>query len=257
MASFSPSLVYFLFVLTISSFSFACTSSETPVSMVKVLDCPPKESSTQYKNISLQNYTYTRGQMMFNPQNIRLGGQYIVPPLRPTPKSSKGLHLHVSVDNQQHELSNNNIFDYPLEDGHYHLFAFLADAYYESIKEPNAIVGKYIKINKGNLAASRPIEQVALLYNIPIGEHEVTEKDSILLDFVLYGTELEEQGNYVTLIINEQEPVRLEKWQPYYLIGFTEGQHQLVLTLHNAQGKAIAPPVKNIFTVKSPTKSSK
>lgn len=235
----------------------ACNHPETPASTAKVLDCPPKESSTQYKNISLQNYTYTRGKMMFNPQNIRLGGQYIVPPLRPTPKSSKGLHLHVSVDNQQHEWSNSNIFDYALEDGHYNLFAFLADAHYESIKEPEAIMGRSIEIRKGTLAASRPIEQVALVYNIPIGEHIVTPKDSILLDFVLYGTTLEEQGNYVTLTINQQEPVRLEKWQPYYLTNLTEGSYQLVLTLNNAQGKAIAAPVENMFTVKSPTKNTK
>lgn len=221
------------------------------------MDCPTKMDAATYQKASLQNYTYTQGKMMFNPQNIRLGGQTPLSPLRVTARTPKGVHLHVSVNNQQHHLSNENIFEYPLENGSYDLFAFLADSYYESIKVPEAILGKRIEIRNGQLAASRPIEEVALVYNVPIGTYEINEKDSILFDFVLYKTKLEKEGNYVTVQINQQVPIHIKKWQPYYLTGFSEGEYQIILTLHNADGKAIAPPTKNNFTIKLLEENSK
>lgn len=250
-------LLLFFFVLITSCLFSACTNDSTPASTVRVLEAVPKENQQPYQNTLLQNYTYTQGKMMFSPQNIRLGGQSPILATRPSKRSRKGIHLHVSVNNQQHQLSNENIFDYPLEDGAYDLFAFVAHSYYESIKVPTSIFGRHITVKNGNLTGSRPYEQVALIYNTPIGTHEVTEKDSVLFDFVLYGTQLEEQGNYVALEINNQEPIRLSKWQAYYLTGLSEGEHHIRLTLNNSEGRAITPPIDNTFTVKKPTKEVK
>ncbi|MFK7798333.1 MAG: hypothetical protein AB8E82_12850 [Aureispira sp.] len=248
-------LLILLFCLASTScFLTSCTTDNPSVSNIEVHPCAPRTTSEIYNNASLQNYTYSQGKMMFNPQNIRLGGQVTPIASRPMTRSNKGLHLHVSVNNQQHQLSNENIFEYPLEDGQYDLFAFLADSYYESIKTPNAIMGRQIEIRNGLLAGSRPFEQIALLYNIPIGTHEINKSDSILLDFVLYGTQLGEQGNYVSMVINQQEAIQLDKWQPYYLTGFTEGSHQITLTLNNAEGRTITPPVSHTFTVKTAEK---
>lgn len=246
-------LTSLLFTIVVSCFSVACNTDKTPTTTVQVLDCLPRENSKDYHQTSLQNYTYTQGKMMFSPQNVRLGSQTPVLPTRNTPRTNKGIQLHVSVNNQQHQLSNQNIFEYPVENGQYDLFAFLTDSYYESIKQPNTIMGKRIEIRNGTLAASKTIEQIALLYNTPIGIHEINETDSILFDFVLYGTQLEEVGNYVSCVINQQAPIRLDKWQPYYLTGLSEGEHKITLTLNNAAGKAITPSLENSFTVKKPS----
>ncbi|MGH1339667.1 MAG: hypothetical protein ACRBFS_26345 [Aureispira sp.] len=253
MATFYRLLTPLFFLILGSCFLVACTTDLPPASMVQVLDCAPRENPNDYLQVSLQNYTYTQGKMMFTPQNIRLGGQTPLLPTRKTSRTNKGLQLHVSVNNQQHQLSNENIFDYPLEDGKYDLFAFITDSYEEAIKTPNAILGRHIEISKGTLAGSRPIEQVALVYNLPIGTHEINETDSILLDFVLYSTQLEEKGNYVSFVINQQAPIRLDKWQPYYLTGLSEGEHNITMTLNNAAGKPIATPVNNSFIVKKPS----
>jgi hypothetical protein len=217
------------------------------------LECPPKEKTPRYQNILLQNYTYTQNKMMFNPQNIRLGGQSERTPKRPTARTRKGIHLHLSINNQHH-ISNDNIFDYPLPDGSYDLFAFIAHAYYESIKNPDAIMGRHIEVKNGNLVGSRPIEHIAIVYNAPHGTHEIEESDSLLFDFVLYGSQLSEAGNYVTLEINDQAPMRIDQWQAYYLTGFKEGEQRLRLTLNNSQGKAITSAVEQRFMVKKPEK---
>ena len=254
MTSIYPSLILLFCLASVSYFLTSCTSNSTPISKIEVHPCNPRANPEFYDKVSLQNYTYSEGKMMFNPQNIRLGGQVDPIAARPMTRTSKGLHLHVSVNNNQHQLSNENIFEYPLEDGQYNLFAFLADSYYESIKVPNAIMGRQIEIRNGLLAGSRPYEQIALLYNVPIGSYEISKSDSILLDFVLYGTQLEEQGNYVNMVINQQEAIQLDKWQTYYLTGLTEGTHQITLILNNAEGRAITAPVSQTFTVKTAKK---
>jgi hypothetical protein len=185
MTSIYRLLVLVVCLASISYFFTSCASDNPPVSEVEVHPCVPRANPELYNKVSLQNYTYSQGKMMFNPQNIRLGGQVAAIASRPMTRSSKGLHLHVSANNQQHQLSNENIFEYPLADGQYDLFAFLADSYYESIKTPNAIMGRQIEIRNGLLAKSKPVEQIALLYNVPIGTHKINESDSILLDFVL------------------------------------------------------------------------
>lgn len=243
--------IFFLFCLLVGCFLSACTTETMPASTVELLESPPHQTPTSYDDILLQNYTYSQGKMIFNPQNIRLGGQSPLDAARPTARTRKGTHLHLFV-NQQHHLSNENIFDYALEDGEYDLFAFIARSYYESIKVPNAIMGRRIKVKNGNLTASRPIEQIALIPSAPVGTHTISATDSLLFDFVLYGTTLSAQGNYVTLEINQQAPMKIDTWQPYYLTGFSEGEQIIRLTLNNAAGKAIAAAVDYSFTVEHP-----
>lgn len=219
---------------------------------IELIPCPPLDSSIQYNNVLLQNYTYTENQMMFRPINLRLGG---MPPLtksRPKtlPKTKKGNHLHICIDNKEHHISNNNIFEFPLSDGKYKLIAFISRSFYESIKNPTAIMAKEIGIKNGELQSSQNFSSVDIVYNAPRGTY--IKGNKILLDFVLVGTTLQEGGNQVKVTINNQKSFYINKWQAYFLEGLDVGTYEVKLELLDALGKQIAAPTGQKFIIKAP-----
>ncbi len=222
-------------------------------SLIELIPCTPLDSSIQYTNVLLQNYTYTRNQMMFRPVNLRLGGMTPLTVSRPRtlPNTNKGNHLHVCIDNQQHHISNNNIFKFPLSDGKYKLTAFISRSFYESIKNPEAIIAKEIGIRNGELYLSKNLSSIDILYNAPMGTY--LKGDEILLDFVLVGTTLEEGGNQVKITINDQKSFQVSTWQAYFLKGLDVGTYEVKLELLDALGKQIATPKSQKFIIKAPT----
>lgn len=226
----------------------------TPLSdLVELLPCAPLDSSIHYSNVLLQNYTYTENQMMFQPVNLRLGGMTPPTESRPKtfPKTNKGNHLHLCIDNKQHHISNNSIFDLPLPDGKHTLIAFISRSFYESIKSPEAIIAKEIGIKNGELYMSKNASSVGIVYNAPMGTY--LEGAQILLDFVLVGTTLEEGGNQVKITINNQKSFYVNNWQAYLLKGLASGNYEVKLELLDASGKQLAAPTSQRFTIKAPT----
>jgi hypothetical protein len=191
---------------------------------------------------------------MFRPENLRLGGMTPFTETRPKtfPKTNKGNHLHICIDDKQHHISNNNIFDFPLADGKYKLTAFIARSFYESIKNPEAIIAKEIGIKGGELYLSKNISSIDILYNAPMGTY--TKGAQVLLDFVLVGTTLEEGGNQVKITINNQKTFFINNWQAYYLKGLDLGTYEVKLELLDALGKQIAAPKSQNFIIKAPNK---
>jgi hypothetical protein len=253
----------FLYFSSVTGFLFgglyACTpvsDTEEPTpfpSAIELIACAPLDSSIQYSNVLLQNYTYTGNQMMFRPVNLRLGGMTPLTISRPKafPKTNKGNHLHICIDNKKHFISNNNIFDFPLSDGKHKLTAFISRSFYESIKNPGAIMAKEIGIRNGELYLSKNLSSIDIVYNAPMGTY--LKGDKILLDFVLVGTTLEEGGNQVKITINNQKSFYVNNWQAYLLKGLDVGEYEVKLELLDAQGKQIAAPTNQNFTIKAPT----
>lgn len=226
----------------------------TPLSdLVELIPCAPLDSSIHYSNVLLQNYTYTENQMMFQPVNLRLGGMTPLTESRPKtfPKTNKGNHLHICIDNKQHHISNSSIFDLPLPDGEHTLTAFISRSFYESIKNPETIIAKEIGIRNGELYMSKNFSSIDIVYNAPMGTY--LEGEPILLDFVLVGTTLEQGGNQVKITINNQKSFSVNNWQAYLLQGLTIGNYEVKLELLDASGKQIAAPTSQNFTIKAPT----
>jgi hypothetical protein len=240
----------------LSSCNQTTNTEDVPVSLsdsVELLPCAALDSSIQYSNVLLQNYTYTENQMMFQPVNLRLGGMTPRTESRPKtfPKTNKGNHLHICIDNKQHHISNNNIFDFPLSDGKYKLTAFISRSFYESIKNPEAILVKEIGIRNGELYLSKNISAINIVYNAPMGSYSKGEQ--ILLDFVLVGTTLEKGGNQVKVTINDQKSFYVTNWQAYLIKGLDVGAYEVRLELLDALGKQIAAPTSQNFIIKAPT----
>jgi len=251
----------FLFLFLSSLYS--CTSTndtkeDVPLSdLIELIPCPPLDSAIQYSDVLLQNYTYTKGQMMFRPLHLRLGGMTPISASRPKtfPKTNKGNHLHICIDNKQHYISNNNIFKYPLPNGKYKLTAFISRSFYESIKNPEAIISKEIGIRNGELSFSKNISAIDIVYNAPAGIY--IKGDKILLDFVLVGTTLKEGGNQVKITINNQKSFYVTNWQAYLLEGLDIGTYEIKLELLDALGKQIAAPCSQHFSIKNPDELNK
>lgn len=259
LTSFKQVLYFFCLSLSLLSSLFSCNqannTADTPTplpNLIELVPCTPLDSSIAYNTVLLQNYTYTRNQMMFRPVNLRLGGMTPLTESRPKtfPKTRKGNHLHICIDNKQHHISNNNIFDFPLADGKYKLTAFISRSFYESIKNPEAIIAKEIGIRKGELYFSKNLPSIDILYNAPMGTY--TKGAQILLDFVLVGTTLEKGGNQVKVSINNQKTFYVNNWQAYLIKGLDVGTYDVKLELLDASGKQIAAPVSQNFIIKAP-----
>ena len=250
--------IYWLIILLINTLLIACggnSDADTPTSSpsntpteIKLLPCKETFFSSIEK-ARLQNYTYTNNKAMFTPQGIRLGGIHDALNTTGTPKKTKkGIHLHLNLNNKEHFLSNENVFDCPVADGSYKLYAFIANSSYESIKIPHAILGKQVEIKGGQLVKSSNLPNIDIIYNAPRGDYQLGEP--ILVDFSLWETTIAEGGNSVRITLNNGTSFEVNEWKPYYLEGVSEGTHTLKLELLDKQGKQIAAPASHSFTVK-------
>ncbi|BDS11741.1 hypothetical protein [Aureispira anguillae] len=240
-----------LYLLLFALMSACSSNNESSINHKKITlsPCPPLDSNILYSDVRLQNYTYTRSKMMFMPQNLRLGGMTPFSQNRTTSTTKKGNHLHLCIDGIQHHISNENIFDYPLENGRYKLVAFIARSFYESIKEPAAILAKEITVQNGELIASKNLQNVDLVYNAPLGTYQEEEAQQLLLDFVLVGTTINEGGNTVKITIDQETTFTVDRWQAYFIEGLTVGKHHIQLELLDATGKQIAAPTHQDFVI--------
>lgn len=209
----------------------------------------PLPPTAHYPEALLQNYAYNRGQLIFTPQNIRLGSPTSVLAERRFARTNRGIQVHLCLNHQQHSLANDNIINYPIKDGTHQLYAFLVSSHFESIKTPTAVFAKAITVQNGQLTRSSSLTTAAVVYNTPFGTHKVQAEDSLLVDFVLVNTTLSPDGNRVQLQLNEHPPWVVDQWQAYSLTGLQPGQQRLRLTLLDHTGQALAAPVEGVFEV--------
>ena len=247
---------YFLWIMPLLAISWiqtGCTHAPAAPPPAVLRAVPTDPTTPAYATALLQNYTYATGRLIFNPQNIRLGSP--TPPKNQFQRTNKGVQLHISLNQTTHDWSNQNILEYPIEDGDHQLYAFMVDSYKESIKVPQAVFGKSITVRQGRLARSHPIVQPMVLYNMPLGQYTLAPNDSILVDFVLLNTTLSPEGNQVELQLDDQTPWTTTEWQPFSLHQLQPGAHRMRLTLRNAAGQALAAPVEGNFEVIAPAEN--
>ncbi|MDC0230696.1 hypothetical protein OAK19_01930 [Aureispira] len=224
-------------------------SPDITYATINIAPCPSPDSISLYTKIKMESYTYTKSTAIFSPVGIRLGGKTPDADNRKTKLTKKGNHLHLNIDNKEHYISNQNVFDYHIKDGKHKLFAFIARSYYESIKNPNAIIAKEIEVLDGELIKSKNLPAVDIVYNSPRGIYKNSDGKKIILDFVLVDTEIKEGGNSVRITVDETKEFIVNKWQAYYIENLLPGKHNVKLELLDATGKLIAAPVSHDFSV--------
>ncbi len=83
--------------------------------------------------------------------------------------------------------------------------------------------------NAGEVDPAKPL----LTYSLPKGENKGPDADPIMIDFWLSNAKLRgDGGEYrVRYIIDDEEPGFIDKWEPIWLSGWTNGSHVVRLEL--------------------------
>lgn len=228
---------------------------ETPTirqfnSELKLVPCPDIPKGAAMEEVYLQSFNYTSGRMMFGVNKVRLGGKTPLIDSFPFPNTRKGTHLHLNIANKRHHLSNTNVFEYDLPDGAYRLFAFVNRSYRIAIQNEESIISRSIEVKNGELTKSRKNEQGALIYNMPYGIYKKEEAKKVILDYVLYNMTIGGDGNYIKVIIDNENEFVIKENKPYYLENLTEGKHICRLELYNSQNQLLQPAVEAIFEIR-------
>lgn len=187
------------------------------------------------------------------------------------PATNTGNHVHVILDNQPYEAYYELDQPFELRnvtEGKHTLRVFPSRPWHESYKNDGAfqIVTFTVKgggdptkpttTNTGQVVASpspaaspaagREGKDVApstagavdpakplLTYSRPKGEYKGADTDAIMIDFWLANAKLKgDGGDYsVRYIIDDDEPRTLDKWEPIWLSGWTNGKHVVRLEL--------------------------
>ena len=254
-----------ILILALSLFFVGCGDNEDPGSTTTTPEetettpmytVSPFPGAVEYPDAAFEGFTFSGNAFNFEiaEGDYQLGVQTPDAPQRMCANSGKGQHIHLILNNEPYAAKYEASFDYPLEDGNYHMLAFLSRSYHESIKTDAAHIAKVITVEGGEMTGSEPIEGPMLFYSRPKGTY-VGEQDTkkILLDFYPVNVELGDSYK-VRVDINGEESYTLDSWQPYSVEGLPMGENIISLTLVDADGNAVdAPhnPVSRTFTLQA------
>jgi len=189
-----------------------------------------------------------------------------------------GNHIHLILDNQPYEAYYNLDGEFELRnvaDGEHTLRVFPSRPWHESyknggafrmvrftVKNGGADAGKPATTSSGQTmsnsnAAAKPTpeskdmqnstagavdpKQPLLTYSRPKGEYKGTDADAIMIDFWLANANLAGDGGQyrVRYSIDGGEAKFIDKWQPIWLSGWTNGKHNIKLELVDMDGRLI------------------
>lgn len=189
------------------------------------------------------------------------------------PATGMGNHIHVILDNQPYEAYYNLGQEFELRNvsnGEHTLRVFASRPWHESykndgsfqmirftVKDGGADTAKPATTNSGetmsntataegkdmqrsnaeNIDATKPI----LTYSRPKGDYTGTDADAIMIDFWLTNAKLTGDGGEfkIKYSIDGGEPMFIEKWEPIWLKGWTEGKHSVKLELVGKDGNLV------------------
>ena len=188
------------------------------------------------------------------------------------PETGMGNHIHVILDNQPYEAYYNldGMFELRnVSDGEHTLRVFPSRPWHESYKDDGAFQMVKFTVKNGSADANKPAttnsgEKVSdakaegkdmaastggavdakkplLTYSRPKGEYKGADAEAIMLDFWLANAKLTgDGGEYrVSYSIDGGETKFIEKWEPIWLTGWTEGKHSVKLELVDKDGKLV------------------
>ncbi|HYJ86949.1 MAG TPA: hypothetical protein VEW46_12880 [Pyrinomonadaceae bacterium] len=184
------------------------------------------------------------------------------------PATNSGNHVHVILDNQPYEAYYE--LDQPFElrnvtEGKHTLRVFPSRPWHESYKNDGAFQmvtftvkgggdpNKPTTTNTGQVVANaspspstREGKDVApstagevdpakplLTYSRPKGEYKGADVDEIMIDFWLTNAKLKDDGGEyrIRYIIDDDDPRYIDKWEPIWFSGWTNGKHVVRLEL--------------------------
>ncbi len=187
-----------------------------------------------------------------------------------------GNHIHVILDNQPYEAYYNLDQEFELgnvSDGEHTLRFFPSRPWHESYKNEGAFKMVKFTVKNGGADTSKPSTTNAnqtmsnanasampegkdmkqstagavdaakplLTYSRPKGEYKGADAENIMIDFWLLNAKLQgDGGEYrVKYSVDGGEAKFLEKWQPIWLTGWSNGTHTVKLELVDKAGNLV------------------
>jgi hypothetical protein len=184
-----------------------------------------------------------------------------------------GNHIHVILDNQPYEAYYNLDSEFELRnvsDGEHTLRVFPSRPWHESYKNEGAFQIAKFTVKSGGADTSKPattnsgntmsnanpqstpegkdmqaskagavdMSKPLLTYSRPKGEYKGADAEAIMIDFWLVNGKLVgDGGDYrVMYVIDGGNAMFIDKWQPTWLKGWTEGKHTIKLQLMSKNG---------------------
>jgi len=187
-----------------------------------------------------------------------------------------GNHIHVILDNQPYEAYYNLDREFELRnvaDGEHTLRVFPSRPWHESYKTDGAFQTLKFTVRGGGADAGKPATTNAgqtmsntnssaateskdmqkttagavdaakplLTYSRPKGEYKGADADAIMIDFWLANARLTgDGGEYrVRYSVDGGEAKYIDKWQPIWLSGWTNGKHSVKVELVDKNGAVV------------------
>jgi hypothetical protein len=191
-------------------------------------------------------------------------------------ETKMGNHIHVILDNQPYEAYYNLGQEFELRnvaDGEHTLRVFPSRPWHESYKNNGAFQMVKFTVKNGGADNSKPTTTNAnqtmsnantsatpegkdmqsstagnvdkakplLTYSRPKGEYKGADADAIMVDFWLANAKLSgDGGEYkVRLTVDGKEVKMIEKWEPVWFSGWSNGKHTVKLDLVDKDGNAV------------------
>ena len=261
----------FLLLSLLAFFAFACgdstettsTDAEAEANKEAEVDTPspsyaisPFPGATDYPDATISSFTYEDNAFSFEiPEGTyQLGAQTPDADARMCANSGKGQHIHLILNNEPYAAKYEADFDYPLEDGNYHMLAFLSRSYHQSIKTAAAHKAGIISVQDGTINGMKEIKDPMVVYSRPKGTYVgKANTEKVLLDFYMLNAELGADFK-VKVNINGTDAGMLDNWQAYSIEGLPMGENTVTLTLVDGAGNTVeAPhnPVSRKFTLQA------
>jgi hypothetical protein len=192
------------------------------------------------------------------------------------PATGMGNHIHVILDNQPYEAYYNLDSEFELKnvsDGEHTLRVFPSRPWHESYKDDGAFQMVKFTVKNGGADETKPastnsgqtmsnantaatpegkemkestagavdMKKPLLTYSRPKGEYKGADADAIMLDFWLTNAKLTgDGGEYkIRYSVDGGEPKMIEKWEPIWLSGWSNGKHDVKLELIDKDGKLV------------------
>jgi hypothetical protein len=187
-----------------------------------------------------------------------------------------GNHIHVILDNQAYEAYYNLDQEFELRnvtDGAHTLRVFPSRPWHESYKNEGAFQFVKFNVKNGGADPSKPAttntgntmsnantaptpegkdmkessagtvdaKRPLLTYSRPKGEYKGADADAIMIDFWLANAKLTgDGGEYrVRCSVDGGDSKYIDKWEPIWLKGFTNGTHNIKLELVDKNGVGV------------------
>jgi len=191
-------------------------------------------------------------------------------------ETKMGNHIHVILDNQPYEAYYNLDSEFELRnvaDGEHTLRFFPSRPWHESYKNAGAFQMVKFTVKNGGADATKPATTNAnqamsnanaaptpegkdmpsstagavdasnplLTYSRPKGEYNSVDADAIMIDFWLSNAKLQgDGGEYrVRYSVDGGEAKFIDKWEPIWISGWTNGKHTIKLELVDKDGNLV------------------